>query len=87
MKENGAAAGQNASKRGGPPTVSQLGILFLVYLFVSSGFFVDNILKGLIPDSVNSVSGQVSNKGVIVTGTLLVVFYAGVLVLKDAGIL
>lgn len=58
-----------------------------MYLFVSSGFFVDNILKGLTPDSVNSVSGQLSNKGVIVTGILLVIFYAGILVLKDSGIL
>ena len=66
--------------------IQPLIILFLLYVFAGSDIFVENILSGF-EGTTRPLSGEVTNRGVIVSGIFLVMAYAAVLWLIDGGIL
>jgi hypothetical protein len=47
-------------------------LLFIIFLFVSSNVFIDQFLSGF--ENVLS-DGQLTNKGIVIQGTFLVLFY------------
>ncbi len=83
----GAAAASVATKASGGSAVWNYVVLFFVALFTMSQFFVDNVLKRVSPDNINSVSGEVSNAGLLITSGFLVMFYAVITQLSASGIL
>jgi len=48
-------------------------LLFMIFLFISSNIFIDQFLSTF--KDVQS-GGQISNKGIIIQGIFLVLFYA-----------
>ena len=67
-------------------TVFPLGAIFFLFLFVTSDIFTFHGLRWLSSDSV-SAGGVVSSKGEIIRGLALVLLYALIIGLSDAGIL
>ena len=82
VAEGGSSSGEAASCLG----VKPLLILLLLYIFVGSDVFVENILSSF-EGTRRPLSGEVTNRGVIVSGILLVLAYAAILWMIDGGIL
>lgn len=68
-----------------PLSFKTLAIVFILYLFVSSGIFVQNVLRAVDPADVQ-IDGSVSSRGEIVRGVFLVVGYILLVHLVDSGV-
>ena len=68
-----------------PLSIKTLAIVFVLYLFVSSGVFVQNVLRTVDPADVH-IDGSVSSRGEVVRGTFMVVGYIILIHLVDSGI-
>jgi len=85
--DDSPADSQPSKSSGSKSTIWNYVVLFFVALFAMSQFFIDHVLKKVSPDNVNSVSGEVSNTGHVITSAFLVMFYAVITQLSDCGIL